>query len=370
MAVAGTLMGGVPVPPVTVGSRHRGETKGRTMTSLEEAGADLIDQGNALWARGHRAEAVQVTRQAVRYLRELAQANPATSHHLATALSNLGSMLVDSGQHEEAIPVLEQSVVFRRIFADKGTEFTADLAISLANLGRAHTHVERLVDAQEALQEAVDTYRALLDQGLTEYRHATAMSLNSLGNARGLVPAATGDFDEAIALLRALDPVENDDIALILAATLASQCGILLHVGDGVRADANSAEAVRLFRRLAEPNPTGVAPYLAKALVVRAEALQQVSRPQDALAAVEEAIAIIRICADANPEGWRDQLARSLRLAATAFHSLGRADEAAAASEEADRLTAQDAALPEESRPEGRTRSLLSRLPWKRSRSR
>jgi tetratricopeptide (TPR) repeat protein len=331
---------------------------------LTEKADELVTAGMALWRRGDREDAVLVTRRGVGALRHLAIADPRTSHLLATALSNLGGMLEQSGRPEQAIPVLEQSVTFRRLFADKSPEFTADLATSLGNLGRALTTCGLPDKATEVLEESVETYRGLVEGGASEYRAALASSLNSLGNARGLDTAARRDFDEAIALLRELDPEHADDVATLLASTLTSMCGILLHVGDGAAAVANSAESVALFRRVGETNPAGVAPYLAKALVVWAEALHAIGRPDEALTTAEEAIGIVRAAAETNPEGWRTMLADSLRLVATLLTALGQRRQAAAASAEAARLAAGESL---EAATTGKRSRLLSRLRWPRS---
>jgi tetratricopeptide (TPR) repeat protein len=328
---------------------------------LVEKGVELVAQGLALWDRGDREDAIRVTRRGVGVLRHLAIADPGTSHHLATALSNLGGMLDGAGRPAEAVPVLEQSVRFRRIFAGKSQEFVADLAASLGNLGRAFSACGLREKATEALGESVESYRGLVEGGASEHRAALASSLNSLGNARGLDAAARRDFDEAIALLRELDPEHVDDVAMLLAAALTSMCGVLMYLGDRDAAAANSAEAVTLFRRLGEPNPAAVAPYLAKALVVRAEALHATARSEEALTAAEEATAIVRDRAAENPEGWRTLLAETLRLLAKLYTALGRRRQAATAATEAERLAAGESL---EAAATGERSTLLSRLKW------
>jgi tetratricopeptide (TPR) repeat protein len=309
---------------------------------LEEKGAELVAQGLELWGRGDRDDAVRVTRQASGVLRHRAIADPGSSHHLATALSNLGGMLQESGRAAEALPVLEQSIGFRRLFAGQSRESTADLGISLANLGRAWTACGSPAKAIEALEESVEIHRGLAGQGVAESRVGLASSLNSLGNARGLDAAARRDFDEAIALLRELDAEHVEAVATLLPAALTSECGILLHLGERDAAVAQSTEAVTLLRRRAEPNPAGVAPYLTKALMVRAEALHAAARSDEALAAAEEATAIARTHATDNSATWRRLLADSLRLLAKLLTAVGRRRPAAAAAAEAGRLDAGD----------------------------
>ena len=151
----------------------------------------------------------------------------------------------------------------------------ADLAGALKNLGSALKECGSQPEAIVALTESAATYRDLVEQGRPQYEVPSARALNSLGNARGLVAEARDDFDAAIALLRRGHLAES---ALQLALTLASQCGILMHLNCHERAVANSEEAVAIFRRLGETDSTGVEPYLASALPTMAKVLMAVAR--------------------------------------------------------------------------------------------
>ncbi|MFB7090555.1 tetratricopeptide repeat protein [Streptomyces sp. NPDC056296] len=310
-----------------------------TSDMLEAEGVSLVNRGLALWSQGLREEAVTVMRQGIAVCRQLAVAEPAKINHLALALSNLGGMLVDWGRPAEAIPVLEHSIKITRIYSDKSHEFTADLAGALKNLGSALKECGSQQEAIVVLTESVATYRRLVGQGRPQYEVPLARALNSLGNARGLVAEARDDFDAAIALLRREDLAES---ALQLAATLASQCGILMHLKCHERAVANSEEAVAIFRRLGDTNPAGVEPYLAHALPTMAEALVAVGRLDEAHTAATEAIGIVRRRSTANPDGWRQHLIRALRLLGDLLPTLNRHAEAAAVAEELARLVAED----------------------------
>jgi tetratricopeptide (TPR) repeat protein len=284
------------------------------MTSaLELEGVTLINRGIALWGQGQREDAVQTMRQGVAVCRAA-----------------------------EAIPVLEHSIKIRRIYRGKSHEFTADLAGTLKNLGSALHEAGSQPEAITALTESVSTYRALIEADHPEYRFPLARALNGLGNARGLVAGTMNDFDEAITLLRAYDLEHFDDAAMLLAAALASQCGILLHQGNYPRALDNVDEAVAIFRRLGTGNPAGVEPYLAKALTTRAEALVRLERFQDAHTAATEALNIIRRCYTVNPDGWRKQLITTLQLLAPVLRALDRPSEAADLNTEIDRLIEED----------------------------
>jgi tetratricopeptide (TPR) repeat protein len=310
-----------------------------TSDMLEAEGVSLVNRGLALWNQGLREEAVTTTRQGIAVCRRLAVAEPARINHLALALSNLGGMLIDWGRPAEAIPVLEHSIKITRIYSDKSHEFTADLAGALKNLGSALQECGSQPEAIAALTESIATYRSLVEQGRPQYEVPLARALNSLGNARGLVAEARDDFDAAIALLRRED---SEEAAMQLAATLASQCGVLMHLNDHERAVANSEEAVAIFRRLGETSTMGVEPYLASALPTMAEALMAVGRLDEAHTAATEAIGIIRRYSAANPDGWRQRLIRALRLLGDLLPALNRHAEAAAAAEELARLVEED----------------------------
>ncbi|MFI1333449.1 hypothetical protein ACH4U7_25770 [Streptomyces sp. NPDC020845] len=309
---------------------------------LEAEGVALVNHGLALWRQGSREEAVTTMRQGIAVCRRLAVAEPAKINHLALALSNLGAMLDEWGRTAEAIPVLEHSIKIMRIYSDKSHEFTADLAGALKNLGSALNQCGSQPEAISTLTESVETYQSLVEQGRLQYELPLALALNSLGNARGLVAAAMDDFDAGIALLRHQDFEDSVEAAMLLASTLASQCGVLMHLTAYERALVNSEEAVAIFRRLGEANPAGVEPYLATALVTRAEALTAVDRLDEAHTAATEAIGIVRRCSAAKPDGWRNRLIRALRLLVDLLPALNRHAEAAVAAKELARLVEED----------------------------
>ncbi|AQS71550.1 tetratricopeptide repeat protein [Streptomyces pactum] len=310
-----------------------------TSDMLEAEGVSLVNRGLALWSQGLREEAVTLLRQGIAVCRQLAVAEPAKINHLALALSNLGGMLIDWGRPAEAIPVLEHSIKITRIYSDKSHEFTADLAGALKNLGSALNECGSQPEAIAVLTESAATYRSLAEQGRPQYEVPLARALNSLGNARGLVAEARDDFDAAIALLRREDSAEA---AMQLAVTLASQCGVLLHLHCNEHALANSEEAVAIFRRLGDTNPGGVEPYLANALPTMAKALVAVGRLDEAHTAATEAIGIVRRYSTANPDGWRQQLIRALRVLGDLLPTLNRHAEAAEVAEELVRLVEED----------------------------
>jgi tetratricopeptide (TPR) repeat protein len=310
--------------------------------ALEAQGVALVNRGLQLWGQGSRDEAVVTMRQGVAVCRQLAAVDIAKVNHLALALSNLGGMLHEWGRSEEAIPVLEHSIKITRIYSDRGHEFAADLAGALKNLGTAFQECGRASESIAALSESVQIYRELVDQGRREYEVALAGALNSLGNGRGLVAEARGDFDAAVSLLRKEDYEGNDEAAMLLALTLASQCGVLMHLADNDQAVGNSEEAVAILRQLGASKGAEVEPYLGRVLVTRAAALRTVGRLEEANTDATEAVAIVRRCYRANPDGWRAELIRGLRQLADLLPLLNRHREAADIAEEIERLIEED----------------------------
>jgi hypothetical protein len=271
------------------------------------------------------------------------------------------------GRPVEAIPILAHSIKIQRVYADRGHEFTAVLAGTLKNLGSELKEVGSSQEAIDALTESVAMYRGLIEQGRTEYEVQLARALNGLGNVRGLDSAALADFDAAILLLRQQDLADNLEASMLLAAALASECGVLIYLARYEQALANADEAVSIFRRLGEANPGGVEPYVGRSLATKAEALLKLNRPAEADAAATESIEIIRRCYAAHPDGWRKDLIAALRLLVDLLPRLDRSAEAAEIAEEIDRLVEEDSVdVKPLHRPAPEKRSLLSRFRHKR----
>jgi hypothetical protein len=272
-------------------------------------------------------------------------------------------MLGEWGRAEEAIPILEHAIKIQRVHADRGHEFTATLAGTLKNLGSELKETGSRARAIETLTESVGMYRELIGEGRPEYEVALAQALNSLGNARDLDPAAMDDFDAAIPLLRKQDLDDFPESAMLLAAVLASECGVLIYLKEYERALANADEAVAIFRRLGEDNPGGVEPYVGRSLGTKAEALLRLDRLGESHAAATESIEIIRRCYAANPDGWRKQLIAALRVLVELLPRLDRAAEADDIAVETDQLVAEDDAdVKPLHRPAPEKRSFLPRF--------
>ncbi|MFD8383236.1 hypothetical protein ACFV2X_32800 [Streptomyces sp. NPDC059679] len=120
----------------------------------------------------------------------------------------------------------------------RGSDMLEAEGVALVNRGLALWRRGSREEAVTTMRQGIAVCRQLAVAEPAKINHL-ALALSNLGNARGLVAAAMDDFDAGIALLRHEDFEDSDEAAMLLASTLASQCGVLMHLTDYERALVN-----------------------------------------------------------------------------------------------------------------------------------
>ncbi|MFE6925857.1 tetratricopeptide repeat protein [Nocardia sp. NPDC057663] len=178
--------------------------------------------------RGHRAEAVAPTEEALILYQELAAENPAYQPDLAAALTNLGACYSEVGHRTEAVPLAEEAVILYRELATENPSYQPDLAAALTNLGACLSGVGRRTDAVSPAEKALTLYRELATEN-PAYQPDLAMALNNLGirySEVGRRTEALAPTEQAVTLRRELaaeNPAHQPDLAVLTT-----------DVGDGV----------------------------------------------------------------------------------------------------------------------------------------
>jgi len=125
----------------------------------------------AAWATTRRLESLPLA----------AESGPEDLNERARLLNNLGARLSRLGRREEALDVTLEAVRIHRILAQQRPEaFRAYLAGSLNNLGIALSELGRREHALNATEEAVQHYRALVQQHHDAFLPELATSLTNL----------------------------------------------------------------------------------------------------------------------------------------------------------------------------------------------
>jgi len=249
---------------------------------------------------GRREDALHAIEEAVRYYRELADADPGSFRsHLAGALNNLALRLGDVGRREDALRAIEEAVGYYRELADADPDaFVSNLATALGNLARRLRDVGRREDALRASREAVGYYQRLAQAAPEVFLLGFAVSLDELSDRLG-------------------------DVGRRQDALTASQ------------------EAVRHYRRLAQAAPDAFLLGLADSLSSLSIHLSRVGRHEDAVQAAEEAVGYYRRLADATRDAFLPDLATALRTLLIELNTIGRSQEAARVQEELIRILQQ-----------------------------
>lgn len=163
----------------------------------------------------------------------------------ARALSGLGRTVAQAGRPAEAIPLLEQGLELTRSLSGEDLETLAD---RLNDLGSALFRLGRFDEAISHLEEALPLRRqADRDAGFDRGSPRTATLINNLAlmhYLQGRPERAEPRFREALALRRALLPVDHPD----LAQTLSNLGLMLKDYGDVEEAVQLLSEALDVRR--------------------------------------------------------------------------------------------------------------------------
>jgi tetratricopeptide (TPR) repeat protein len=263
--------------------------------------------------------------------------NNAEQVQYARLSTNLGHRLSELGRPE--IETSNEAVrTYRHLVQQGNDSFLFELAGSLNNLGNSLNEVGRLDEALDAAREAVHILRVLAEQRPDSFRPELALSLNNLGSIfskLGRNEEALDASNEAIAVFRLLAQQRPDSFRAELAKCLGNLGNRLSTLGRNDEALEAANECVSTFRLLVEQQPNSFGHELAMSLNNQGNRLAELGRIQEALGSTSEAVQIRRLLAQQRPEAFRPGLANSLNNHGHMLRQLGRNEDAFKALEEA-----------------------------------
>ena len=300
----------------------------------------LNNLGNDLSQLGQLDEALATTEEAVKYDRQLAQARPgAFLPALASSLSNLSLKLRDLDRREAALDATRESLVIRRRLAQaKPDQLDPTLANNLINHGMMLRDLGHREEALDATQEAVDIRRQLAEFRPDAFLPDLVVGLNNLSTMLGDLGRREEALDavqEAVVHNRQLVNRRPGAFAPDLATSLMNLSIMLGNLGHRQEAVDTAHEAIDLERELARTRPDAYLPRLAAGLGNLGGYLRLVGRREDALDATEEAVAYYRQLVRKQPDAFLPGLASTLGHLGTALSDVGRVKEALDATREA-----------------------------------
>jgi tetratricopeptide (TPR) repeat protein len=224
----------------------------------------LTGLGKTLWSIGERSAARDAVDEASRACRALLESEPAkASRDTAEALIMLGQILSALGDlpaarraHEDALAALRSvDSPHRGLIADALTGLSAVLASS-----------DSLLQAREALEEALGIFRELAEAYPEGWGHHVAEAARLLGMVledMGENEAASAMLDEALSTYRRLAESEPDAFGDGLARALGTLAAAVSRRGDQRTALALCHEAYELLALVAPASRPVIIAHLA-----------------------------------------------------------------------------------------------------------
>jgi len=356
--------------------RHGGAYRLRLATALDRLAA-------AQFRAGRENDAASSTEDAVGLHRQLVEQWSAQLPALATRARILSSRLAAAGRHQQALAAADEAVAcctqlvhqHERRYAGPAADAVHTRAIRLAEVGRWQAALDAATDAvagyrrlsqggtgyvaalaaaltnlsvilaecgwhhqSEATgQEAIRTYRGLVEAGRDGYVPHLALALNNHVVRQSSVASSAETLamaEEAVDLYRssalAGDQRFRDGYAVALG-TLARNLAAADRVNDGV---VVAQQALAILQRLAAENPRAYQPHQIAALLELSADLARAQLWAQGAACARQAVDASRAMLAAQPAADHDHLATALRLLAQNLLGNGRPDEAIVAGEE------------------------------------
>jgi tetratricopeptide (TPR) repeat protein len=292
----------------------------------------------------------------------------------ASALHNLGVLHKAQNRMEEARQAYEEALNIRRQLAQHNPEtYLPEVATTLHNLGVLHSDQNRMEEERKAYEEALKIRRQLARNNPETYLPEVANTLHNLGvlhSGQNRMEEARQAYDEALKCYRELAR-NNPGAYLPYVAGTLHNLGVL-HSDHNRMEEARHAyeEALGIRRQLAQNNPETYLPYVAAALNNLGFHHRAQNRMEEARQACEEALKCYRELAQSNPETYLPYVAATLNNLGILHSEQNRAEQARIAYGEALRIRRQLAQTdPETYLPDvAVTLSSLGNLQWSQRR--
>ena len=282
--------------------------------------------------------AFMLTAGTVHQLRLATKHDPTRVKELAANLNDLSNRLADAGRHAEALEAIEEAVELQRelVEVDRATN-APGLATILNNLSVRLGESGRRSEALAPIEESIAIYRELVEED-PAFRPDLASSLSNLANRLSEAirsHEAVESVEESVAIYRELIEEKPGEFEPDLAMSLNNLSAHLPKVGRSADALTACEEAVAIRRRLAEEKPAAHARNLVVSLNNLSGRLADAGRREEGLARCEEAVIASRSLMNVDTAVFAPDFATSVHTLAIRLAEVGRREESLAAGEEA-----------------------------------
>jgi len=245
---------------------------------------------------------------------------------------NLENLDTAQERMDEARQHFEQALEMRRRLAKQNpAAYLPDMATTLNNLGNLDRLQNRADEARQHYEEALKIHRQLAQQNIEPYPPDLAMTLNNLGTLEksGMqVDEARQHFEGALKIYRQMAQQDRDQYLPKVAEVLNSLGFVEREQKRMDEARQHYEEALEIRRELAQQDPAVHLPYLATTLndLGILDAVQ--NRTDDARRHYEEALQSYRRLAQQDTETYLPYVAATLNNLALVDEGQNRIEDA------------------------------------------
>ncbi|MEO0639035.1 MAG: tetratricopeptide repeat protein, partial [Bacteroidota bacterium] len=235
---------------------------------------------------------------------------------LATALNNLGILHKDRNEYPQAEQAYQEALeTYRQLAAANPQTYLPDVAMTLNNLGILHWKRNDYSQAEQAYQEALEIKRQLAADNPQTYLPDVAMTLNNLGILhwkRNDYSQAEQVLKEALEIGRQLAADNPQTYLPDLSDTLIALGNLQSDRNEYSEAEKSYQEALKIRRKLAIPNPQVHLPRVAMTLNNLGVLHYNRNEYPQAEQAYQEALEIRRQLTAGNPQTYLPDVAQTL----------------------------------------------------------
>ncbi len=238
--------------------------------------------------------------------------------NIASVLNNLGELYRNTQKLKQAEQNFQEALEIRQTLIKTNSQTNlSGMAMILNNLGILYRDTQRLKEAEHSLQEALKIYRILVRDNPQSYLYNIAILLNNLGifytNVHKLKEAEQ-NYQEALEIRRKL-AVNIPQVYLPdIAETLNNLGNLYIDTQRLKEAEQSIQEALEIYRTLAKTNPQTYLPDVAATLNNFGGLYLLMNNAEKAENYSKESLDIRRISYKENPTAHGDHLAIILAL--------------------------------------------------------
>lgn len=239
-----------------------------------------------------------------------------------------GKVLSELNRVAEAEQALQESLeTFKELAQEDPDRYLSDIATTLLDYAYLLRRTSRSSGAEEAYREALWIRRELAKKSTQLFLGDLATTLQHFAwflNLTRRPQEAERTYREALEIQRELSE-EAPEVHLIRAAQTLNELGVLLQrTGRPTEAETAIMEAMKMIQAIHSNSSSSISREYARALHNLSHLKAQTGFPLEAESLLLEAIRLLRILAADSPEVYLSELANSLKNLAVLFRQTGR----------------------------------------------